>query len=411
MNILFLSISYIPHLSQHSISLDLIRELKKRGHSIYVIGSNERRNKQPTYLREENGCNVLRVRIGNNKNTNVIEKGISNVLLPYQYILAIKKYFKDVKFDLVLYPTPPVTQVTTVEYVKKRDGAKSYLLLKDIFPQNAVDIGMMKKSGPKAILYKMFRKKEEKLYRISDYIGCMSLANVDYVIKHNPGIDTSKVHINPNSVEKTPSTSLSIDEKNQIREKYNIPKDATTFIYGGNLGRPQGIPFLIECLRANAGKNDRYFVICGKGTDYPKLKAYVDEEKPSNVLLLNGLAKDEYEKFVKAFDVGLIFLDHRFTIPNFPSRLLSYMQSSMPVIACTDKNTDVGKVIVDGGFGWWCESNSIEDFTRVIDSAIGENLQIMGENGFNYLNEHFLSEQSCDIILRHVDKEQELSYT
>ena len=133
--------------------------------------------------------------------------------------MAIKKYFADVKFDLVLYPTPPVTQVTTVEYVKKRDGAKSYLLLKDIFPQNAVDIGMMKKTGPKSILYKMFRKKEEKLYKISDYIGCMSQANVDYVIKHNPGIDASKVHINPNSVEKTPQTLLSVEEKRKIREK------------------------------------------------------------------------------------------------------------------------------------------------------------------------------------------------
>ncbi len=401
MNILFLSISKLPHLSNHSISLDLIRELSKKGHNVFVICSNERRNQEPTSLYEEEGCSIVRVRILNNKNTNVVEKGISNLLLPYQYISAIKKYFKNVQFDLVLYPTPPVTQVLTVSYVKKRDGAKSYLLLKDIFPQNAVDIGMLQKVGVKSILYKMFRRKEEKLYRISDYIGCMSQANVDYILTNNPSLSPEKIHVNPNSMEVF-DIEIFPSLKQEIRAKYNIPKDAVTFIYGGNLGKPQDIPFVIECLKANANKPDRYFIICGKGTQYGKLKHYVDSEKPSNVLLLNGLPKKEYEEFVKAFDVGLIFLDHRFTIPNFPSRLLSYMQHSMPVIACTDVNTDVGKVITEGGFGWWCESNHPSSFSSLVDAVIHENLDEIGKRGLEYLKKNYTSRRSAEIILEHI---------
>lgn len=387
----------------HSISLDLIHELTKMGHSVYAVGSNQRSTKKPTTLSEEAGCKVLRVKILNNKNTNIIEKGISNLMLPYQYIAAIKKYFADVKFDLVLYPTPPVTQVKTVEFIKKRDNAKSYLLLKDIFPQNAVDIGMMTKTGIKSVIYKMFRKKEERLYAVSDYIGCMSEANKEYLIKHNPTLDPSKIHINPNSIEV--QEVVKDEEKiKEIKAKYNIPENAVTFIYGGNLGRPQGIPFIIKCLKANAGKEDRFFVICGKGTEYPKLKAYVDSEKPSNVLLLNGLPKEEYELFVKAFDVGLIFLDHRFTIPNFPSRLLSYMQSSMPVLSCTDPNTDVGDVIVNGGFGWKCESNSVEEFTKAVDEAIGANLAEMGAKGLLCLKENYTAKRGAEIICEHIEK-------
>ena len=136
MNILFVSISGLPDMKGHSISLDLIHELTALGHKVYAVCANERRNKKPTTLSEEAGCSVLRVKVGNNKNTNIIEKGISNLMLPYQYVAAIKKYFSDVKFDLVLYPTPPVTQVKTVEYIKKRDNAKSYLMLKDIFPSS-----------------------------------------------------------------------------------------------------------------------------------------------------------------------------------------------------------------------------------------------------------------------------------
>jgi len=37
----------------------------------------------------------------------------------------------------------------------------------------------------------------------------------------------------------------------------------------------------------------------------------------------------------------MIFLDYRFQIPNFPSRLLSYMAAGMPVIVATDPNTDM----------------------------------------------------------------------
>ena len=403
MNVLFISISPLPHLSGHSISLDLLRELVKNGHKPYIVCSNERRNNQPTTLSEECGCSVLRVRIGNNKNTNIIEKGITNLLLPYQYTAAIKKYYSDIKFDLVMYPTPPVTQASVVAYIKKRDNAKSYLLLKDIFPQNAVDIGMMTKKGPKSIIYKMFRKKEEKLYKLSDYIGCMSQANVDYLVKHNPYLNPDIVHINPNSIE-VEEYERNAEKKAEIYAKYNIPQNATTFIYGGNLGKPQGIPFLIECLKANSDKTDRFFVICGKGTEYNKLKTYMEEYKPKNILLINGLPKDEYEEFVKAFDVGLIFLDHRFTIPNFPSRLLSYMQSKMPVLACTDPNTDIGKVITDGGFGWWCESNSTADFTATVDSIINADLTAMGDKGYEYLLDNYTSEIGYNILIKNYNR-------
>lgn len=403
MKILFLTLSGFDSVNQKGIYTDLLRQLRNNGHEIYAVSPSQRRNNESTRLIEEDGAKILRVKIGNITKVGVIEKGISTMLIPSDYIKAINKYFKNVRFDLVLYPTPPITLCNVVEFIKKRDNAKSYLLLKDIFPQNAVDIGMMTKTGPKSIIYKMFRKKEEKLYAVSDFIGCMSEANREYLIKHNPTLDASKIHINPNSIEV--QEVVKDEEKiKEIKAKYNIPQKAVTFIYGGNLGRPQGIPFLIECLKANAGKEDRFFVICGKGTEYPKLKAYVDAEKPSNVLLLNGLPKEEYEEFVKAFDVGLIFLDHRFTIPNFPSRLLSYMQSKMPVLSCTDPNTDVGKVIEEGGFGWSCESNSVEAFTEAVDEAIGANLVEMGAKGLSYLKENYTAKRGAEIICEHIEK-------
>lgn len=400
MNILFLTMSRMNDINAKGIYPDLMRELIKAGHEIYIAAPSERRFQEETHIIEAEHCKILRIKVGNLQKTNLIEKGISTILVESQFKTAIKKHFPNVKFDVVLYSTPPITFCNVISYFKKRDGAKTYLLLKDIFPQNAVDLGMFSEKSP---IYKYFRSKEKKLYQLSDAIGCMSQANVDYVIKHNPDVDKEIVHISPNSIEPEDMT-ISPEKREKIRRSYQIPKDKTVFVYGGNLGKPQDIPFVIDCLRANQDKDDRYFVICGTGTEFSKLKAYMEQEKPQNVLLLNGLPKKEYEDFIAAFDVGLIFLDHRFTIPNFPSRLLSYMQHSMPTLAATDPNTDVGKVICEGGFGWWCESNSVEAFTQAVDQAISSNREEMGRKGFDYLQEHYTAKHGCETVCAHLEK-------
>ena len=345
------------------------------------------------------GCQVLRVKTGNNKKANIIEKGITTLMLPRIYIAAIKKYFSGVKFDLVLYPTPPVTHVETVSFIKKRDGARSYLLLKDIFPQNSVDIGMMRKNGLKGIVYRHFRRVEKKLYALSDRIGCMSQANVDYVLRHNPEVPADKVEVCPNAIE-VEDMSVSADVRSQLREKYNIPQDKKVFVYGGNLGRPQGIPFLMQCLEAHKKNPNAYFLIVGDGTEYKKLESWFTEHKPDNAKLLKKLPKEDYDRLVAACDVGMIFLDHRFTIPNFPSRLLSYLQAKLPVLCCTDPNTDIGTVCQEGGFGWQCESNDTAAFGSVVDTAIAADLPAMGDAGFAYLNEHYTAQKAYETIMK-----------
>lgn len=400
MNVLFLTTGRIDSIEQHSIYPDLLRYFRNQGHNVYTVGSYEKREGKETELKEDHGAKMLYVKIGNLTQTNLIEKGISTVRVESQYLLAIKKYFSNVKFDLVLYSTPPITLVKVVEYVKRRDGAKTYLLLKDIFPQNAVDLGMMRKNGLKGLLYKYFRKKEKELYKVSDYIGCMSQANVDYVISHNPEMDLSIVEICPNCVEPL-DKSVSLDKRIAIRNKYDIPLDKKVFIYGGNLGKPQGIPFLIECLKSQKDNNNVHFVVVGSGTEYSKLESFIKEYKPTNVKLMKRLPKEDYDTMVGACDVGMIFLDHRFTIPNFPSRLLSYMQAKIPVLAVTDSNTDIGNVIVEGGFGWWCESNNVNNFDKLVSKINLDKLEEQKVLEYSFLEENYSVEQAYNTIMSH----------
>ncbi len=401
MNVLFLTLLDFSSIDEYGIYTDLMREFVKENHDLYIISPTEKRKNEPTKLIDNGKVKILKLQIGNTQKTNLIEKGISTLTLESKFKSGIEKYFDDVKFDLVLYSTPPITIQKAVEFVKLRDQAKTYLLLKDIFPQNAVDLGMLKTSGIKSLFYKFFRIKEKRLYKISDYIGCMSNANVEFLLKHNPSISNEIVEVCPNSIEPI-DVDISEQEKNQIREKYNLPIDKTIFIYGGNLGKPQGIDFLIDCIRANEDNENSYFLIIGSGTEFGKLESFFNEEKPKHAKLLSQLPKIDYEVLANSCDVGLIFLDRRFTIPNFPSRLLSYMQASMPALAATDINTDIGEVIESGNFGYWCESVDIDRFNQLVDKLCDSESNFkLGNNAREYLENYYTAKHSYEIIMHH----------
>ena len=440
MNLLYLTMSPVTDINAGGVHTDFLRKFRDEGHNVYVVSPRERRMGMPTSLKEQDGIRILGVRTLNVTKANVVEKGLGQVSIEYLFKRAIKKHFRGVKFDIIAYATPPITLVGAIKYVKKLNPeAMTYLLLKDIFPQNAVDLGMLKNglevrgerlerlpvNWVKYMLYRSFRRKEKELYRISDWIGCMSPANVRYVIEHNPEVNSEKVEVCPNTFA-VPANGLEVRgerlenevvpepvegraerlEVSGIREKYGLPVDKPVFFYGGNLGQPQGIPFLIECLKANSERTDCHFLIVGDGTYYPLLEKWYKglevrgERLETNVTVLKRLPKEDYDTLARSCDVGLIFLDYRFTIPNYPSRLLSCLTQHKPIIACTDPNCDTGTIAEANGYGFWCPSNSVEAFTKAVDKMLASDIHQMGENGYKFFLENYTVQNTYDTIMK-----------
>ena len=406
MNVIFLTMIGITSIEERGIYPDLLRKFRNEGWNVYVVTPRERSLGQPTGMTVCDGTHILGVKTLNLQKTSILEKGVGQVSVEALYKRAIKKHLKNVSFDLILYSTPPITFPNVISYLKKKNPkAMTYLLLKDIFPQNAVDLSMMSKTGLKGLLYKFFREKEKILYRLSDYIGCMSPANTEYVLKHNPDIERNRVEVAPNSVElRVHNIELAQEntEKFYIRKKYGLPTDKPIFIYGGNLGKPQAIDYLVRCLEAIKLRTDCYFVVVGAGTEAHKLNDWYDSEN-LNVKVMQSLPKADYDLLVKHCDVGLIFLDHRFTIPNYPSRLLSYLENKMPVVCATDVNTDIGKIAEENGYGYWCESVKPEDFTALVDKMLKADRKAMGEKGYQFLKENYLVEHTYNVIMNHFE--------
>ena len=354
MNILYLSVVPFKIDKNPSIYTDLIQELDNFGDQITVVSIDS--SLKPFQIKEVREKNIDLIYKGSFQlyNVNIFRKGLSILSLPFFMRRAVKKLDLK-KYELILYETPPITWAGIVKEIKKKNKIKSFLMLKDIFPQNAVDIELMKKDS---LIFKYFKRKEKLLYEVSDYIGCMSNGNVDYVLENNPEISKEKVYYFPNTKKDTGNGNIDFE------------KEKLQFVYGGNMGLPQGVLNIAPAISYFKNDRDIEFIFVGKGTEWSKINEYFKEQK--NVKVLESLPREEYEKLLSSCDVGFILLDSRFTIPNYPSRTLAYLEKGIPIIAATDRNTDIKDLIQDNDIGLWSCSDDI--------NSLIENIKIMKKN-------------------------------
>ncbi|MGM0923277.1 MAG: glycosyltransferase family 4 protein [Bacillota bacterium] len=396
MRVLYIATSFPEPDKGATIYTDLAEALHESGHEVTVAVSEQSRNKKNTEIKKERGFNVLRVVTGNYYDVGLLEKGITTLKIPVLMKKGISKYLGDREFDLILFEAPPITNAGLVDWAKKKFNCPAYLMLKDIFPQNAVDLGIMKRNG---LLFKYFTAKEKKLYRSADLIGCMSLANKNYIIEHNPWLDSRKLEIFPNTKKITSNYKT---KRFDMRERYGIPKEACVFLFGGNMGKPQFIDLLCDAIKECKDENEIFFLFVGRGTDRYKLDKTIKKFKIINALLIDNLPRDEYEQITKECNVGLIVLDPHFTIPNYPSRILSYMEYAKPVLAATDKFTDLKELIEDSQCGEWVWSGDANSFvTKIKEMANSKALLSKGENGRKHIVSNFQVNRSVEILEKH----------
>ncbi len=326
----------------------------------------------------------------------LLVKVIETLTIVNYFKIAIKKYFNKINVYLFIFPTPPITFAPVVKYLKQRDECKSYLILRDIFPQNVRDLGLL--NNP--LLYNYFRLKEKKLYNISDYIGCMSKGNIQYVLDHN-SIDENKLEILYNWGKVFYNSEVIVVD---YKEKHGL-ENKFVAVFGGNIGLPQELEFLLELAKEYINRSDIVFFIIGKGAQKEKIVNLIDYYKLSNVIIKDYIPRNEYRNLLKQCDIGLINLNRTFTIPNIPSKVVDYFNASIPILASTDKNTDLKQFLQDAKAGLWSETGDLKaykgNFGKLLnDKKLREEL---GKNGRKFLEEHLNVEKAYKIIMKHFE--------
>lgn len=402
MNIIYISATS-SGMHSHGIYYDLFKELSDIGHDVTIVYARGPKDGAQTELYSQDGMTYLGIKSPNvTKNKNLYEKGLGILTIDYFFSRAIRQHLSNKKYDLVMYSTPPITFTKTLKYFKKQ-GSFLYLMLKDIFPQNGVDLDMFSQNG---LVYKYFRSREKHLYKNADLIGVMSQANMDYVLEHNPKLKLKeKLLILPNALKVRDFNEMQSD-----RSKYGLNESDFVLVYGGNLGLPQDIEYVKECILALENTSGVKLVICGDGSERESLEAFLLDNNITNTRYGGVLPSNDYRELMNMADCGLIFLDHRFTIPNYPQRVLSYLEAKLPIICSTDVATDVGSDAEDNNYGISLESNDVEKWIEAVNRLKDdkETRELMGLNGFKHFEKQFNVEKVVqDVILNvedHIEK-------
>lgn len=394
MNVLFLMFAFPDMNTSFNMYTSLVDMFNKNGHSVTVVapGIGIKR----TSLVVENEIEVLRIKTMPIKNVSIFKKGLANILLPYQYKWGLNKFYSNQDFDLIIIPTPPITLGSLAKQLKRKYQSKVYLILRDIFPQNAVDLGFMKNKG---LLHKFFQRKERNFYKISDYIGCMSEANIDFIINRYP-ISSEKLHILRNwqyLYKDDNINELSIIERYGLKNKFIV-------VFGGNMGKPQQIENVLNLAEKCRMHADIVFLLIGEGVMMDKIKKKVEERKLYNIHIHNSIQKDEYQQLLSCCDVGLISLHQNFTIPNIPSKSLDYWNVGLPILASIDKATDFGVVLDESKTGLWSYAGDHEKFyNNLLQLYRNPSLrEEFSRNGKRYFKNNLTPEKAYDIIIEKI---------
>ena len=398
MNILFVFFT-LPHLSQSAMYSDMVNEFQQNGHKVLpmapIISDSSK-----SYISIENQIEVLRVKTLDVFSKNVFEKGFANLLLSYQFKNAFTAFWKNKAIDLVIVATPSVMFADFVSDIKKSKGSQVYLMQKDIFPQNAVDLGLMNK---KSLIFKFFKKKECKLLKVADIVGCTSPGNINYFLSNYSFLEKKKVQLLYNN-------SKIFNRSDELKFDNKDFSDMFTVVFGGNMGKPQQLENVFNLAKRTLNFEDVLFIVIGKGTEIEKLKDVANQMGIYNLKFIDSLSRENYFKLISSCNLGLISLHQDFTVPNTPMKLNDYLNAGIPVLASIDRNNDLGELLEQNKMGKYAYSDSpdmlFEQFLMLYED--NDLCNELGKNGYAFCLNNLSVEKAYIDVLKQLDALQDV---
>lgn len=385
MNIFFILLYLPKDVKSSGMYMDLALECVKNGHKVTVIAGTS----EDTTFQEEFGMKVLRVKsLPVLYVSNMIKKGIGMATLPYYFKRAYNKYLKNEKFDWIVMPTPPITLIDFVKKVKKRTGAKFYMILRDIHPQSSASLGEIKQQWMINYLY----KRSDLGYRLANVVGCMSPANIDFIQKEHHIPASTRCTVLYNWMNYQPYVE---EDFSDLRQKYNL-EGKFLVLFGGNIGQGQRVENIADLAQHYLPNKNIVFVIIGKGIKKDFLQELAREQSLDNILFLNYMPREDYLRFVKSADLGLISIHENNAAPTCPSKAVSYMSLKIPILALINSDNDYGQIVEEQAkAGYWAVGSDKEKVYALFDKlyADADLRKQMGENGYRFYCENLTTEK------------------
>lgn len=395
LSIVLISTDYPPLCTSMAVQMrDLAREFALQGHNPIVIIPSEKL--EDSWVTEtQDGVIVLRLKSMQLRHATYYKRTIAEFALPFIMLYRLlQSPFRRMSIDLVAWYSPTIFFGPLVWFIKHTKGCKSYLILRDIFPEWAVDLGLIKK-GP---VFWFFKKVTNFQYLMADTIGVQTASNLVYMSKWVK----SKSH-NVEVLQNWQSPAQDIGSAIQIER--TVLRGKKIFVYIGNMGIAQGMDIFIDLADQFKNRNDIGFLFVGRGSEVNRLKFRTSELSLSNILFFDEIDSTEMPGLLKQCHVGLIALDPRHKTHNIPGKFLTYLLAGLPVLARINDDTDLKKLILEKGVGRVYVGENIMEFKIIAEEMIDNSTlrKTMSMQGHKLAKEMFSTEKAVQQIIASVN--------
>ena len=388
---------YMPHSIKVAAKMmhELAQEYVKQGHSISVIIP-DYTLKNKMKISALDGVNVVNFKSGKIKNVSKVKRAINETLLSYNAWVGCKQYFYENPHDIIVYYSPSIFFGPLVRQLKKLWGVQSYLILRDIFPQWAIDNTILKENS---LITKYFKYFEKMNYDNADVIGLMSDKNLQWFKQYYKTDKKLEVLYNWADVQKVESKTFKYKKELKLEDKI-------VFFYGGNMGHAQDMMNIVRLAIGLQKYNKAHFVLIGSGDEVELISEKINKNNLTNITLLSAVNQNEFKHMLFEFDVGLFTLNKNHITHNFPGKLLGYMVQSMPILGSINPGNDLKNIIDEYEAGYISVNGEDNLFLENAVKLLDESERIRVGNNANKLLYSKFSVESATIQILNQKRKQ-----
>lgn len=335
MHIALVADTFPPLRSSGAVQLrDLSLEFVKQGHDVTVLVASPQQA-EPWLIEYYQGVRLLRLRTLTTKDVGYVRRTLAELFMPFSMRLNYNRSpLVNAQWDAVVWYSPSIFFGPMVQFLAAKSRCQTYLIIRDIFPEWAVDMGLMGKGLP----YLFFRAIANYQYSVANVIGAQTPGNRVY-FENWLSKGKGKLDILQNWLSDLPAGNCSIS----ISESPLVGR--MIFVYAGNMGVAQGMGSILEFVHAMQTRTDVGFIFVGRGSDSQRLKAEAEQLALDNVLFFDEIDPDEIPGLYAQCHAGIVALDVRHKTHNVPGKFISYMQSGLPVFAVINPGNDLEHMI------------------------------------------------------------------
>jgi glycosyltransferase involved in cell wall biosynthesis len=370
--IALISTDYPPLRTSAAVQLrDLAQQFAALGHRPVVIVPSSLPDK-PWTVERLDGIDVLRVAAPPTRAPSFVRRAFAEMWLPFAMYRNIRRSpFRRAKWDIVAWYSPPIFFGPLIWKLRLNSGARTYLILRDIFPEWAVDLGLVRK-GP---VYLVFKAIAALQYAVSEVIGVQTPSNLVYLSRW--ASPRRRIEVLHNWLAVTPDVGCSIAVRNTALAGRKI------FVYIGNMGVAQGMDIFMELIQSLRHREDIGFLFVGRGSEFAKLEAEKTSRDLNNVVFFDEIDSSEIPGLLAQCHVGLVALHPDHKTHNIPGKFVSYVQYGLPVLARVNGGTDLERIIEDEGVGKVYVGNSVGELKRLAEELADDTVlrHSMSERG------------------------------